>query len=87
MPSDPCNREEHRYQVLKYLYERAGLALARGQIGSGLARDGLDLGDAEVDVALQFLVSAKLVQEHTAKLGSSKRFQITAEGSLAHERP
>jgi hypothetical protein len=76
-------REESRREVLAYVAERAGVALSANQIKRGL-RDRFTLAD--VCAAIGFLVSKGFVKQEPDPMGATLYFQITADGTLAHER-
>lgn len=79
------SREDCRREVLNYLAERSAVALPRDTIQRGLKSKG-NFEDAEILHACSFLVGLNLLKEETAKLGSTKYYQITSEGILHHER-
>jgi hypothetical protein len=81
----PERNEEVRYAVRQYLAERPSIAQMVSTIRQRLAMEN-DFTYAEVQAALDFLVSLEQVKLTVSKLGSSKYYQITAAGTLAHER-
>lgn len=83
--STPERNEEVRYAVRQYLAERPSIAQMTSTIRQRLAMEN-DFTYAEVQAALEFLVSLEQVKLTVSKLGSSKYYQITAAGTLAHER-
>ena len=82
---DPARAEECRYETRHYLATRSTLALDADSIRRGLARN-FDFTLAEVEAALVFLVGLNQVEVNHAGLGSTKYYQITAQGTLAEER-
>lgn len=82
---DPTRAEDCRYEVRHHLATRNTLARDARTIQRSLARDN-DYTMEEVESALVFLVSLGQVQVIPAALGSTKRYQITAAGTLADER-
>lgn len=85
MEHDPARLEECRGEVLHYLAVRNTLAQDAGTITRGLSRQ-FDFELHEVAGALAFLESAGHVTKTYAPLGSTKYYQITAQGQLADER-
>lgn len=78
-------REECRREVRRHLYERASVAQSVGAIRRGLAAD-FDFTEAEVRAALLLLKDLGQVKAEPASLGATLYFQITATGTLEHER-
>lgn len=78
-------REDCRREVLAYLATRAAVALGVPSVKRGLSAE-WDFTEYEVLHAAQFLMSDGLIVEHVEKLGSSRYYQITANGIRAHER-
>jgi hypothetical protein len=85
MNNDQEAREECRREVLNYLANRPAVALSRDTIRRGLARE-FDFEDAEILHACAFLVSRGFASEKHADLGATRYYQISADGTLAHER-
>jgi hypothetical protein len=77
-------REECRKEVLAYLAERPGLALSADAITRGLRQYGYSLAD--VTAALIFKRDKGHVKCEPDADGATLYFQVTAEGTLAHER-
>ena len=83
--SNQEHREETRLAVRAHLVARPMVAPTAAAIHRGIARDtGATL--PEVEAALLFLVSLGQVSAVTMPLGATKGYQITAAGTLAHER-
>jgi hypothetical protein len=78
-------REECRREVLNYLAERPAVALSRDSIRRGLKRE-WGYEDAEILHACEFLVSLDLLTSRHGELGATRYYQITAKGTLHHER-
>lgn len=80
-------REEARRKVRGYLAERPAVALRAMQIVRGLnAGDANDFTEEEVLVALVFLHGIGQLARIADTLGSTPHWQITTDGTLAHER-
>lgn len=76
--------EECRREVRAYLAERPSIALAPASIRRGLQE--FDFSLKEVKNACAFLKDLGQLKDETEELGSSVYYQITAAGTLAHER-
>lgn len=85
MTTDQERKEECRHEVRRYLADRAALAFRAATIQQKLNLEH-DFTLGEVRASLVFLVSAKQVEIRPDALGSTEYFQITASGTLAHER-
>jgi hypothetical protein len=86
-PVAQLRREECRRDALAWTAERQAAAHHPKSIRRGLnAGHEHDYTDEEVEAALAFLTSAKLVTIVEEKLGATKYYQATAEGVLASER-
>ena len=82
---DQERKEECRLEVRRYLAERPALAFAATTIHRSLYRE-FDFTLQEVIDGLVFWVSAKQAQITPCEAGATEYFQITAAGTLAHER-
>jgi len=78
-------REECRREVRTYLAERPSLAMRRAAIVRGVREAGA-FAEAEVEAALVFLSGLQQVKPRHAEIGATVSWQITAVGTLAHER-
>lgn len=80
-------REECRQAVRAYLANRPVVAMRVAAITRGLRDEGA-FSEDEVEQALAFLASLSppQVAARSAPLGASQSWQITAAGTLAHER-
>lgn len=78
-------REDCRREVLNYLANRPAVALSRDSIRRGLKNEG-DFEDSEILHACSFLVSLDFIKSEPASMGATLYYQITAEGTLHHER-
>ena len=79
------DKEELRRLTLNYLYERSALAFEAGAVQRSVSRK-MRCTVGEVEDALVFLHDAGLVRLVPNKLGGTKYYQISSEGSLAVER-
>jgi hypothetical protein len=82
-------KELIRQTVLEYLAQRAAAAFQAEQIARMINLRKLfdeQLSEADVEEALAFLVSLGYVSKTYSPMGSSKHYQVTATGTLAHER-
>lgn len=80
-------REECRTAVLGYLAERPAVAHHANTIRRSLnANYQGDWTEQEITDALAFQVSAEHVTEVPHPLGATKFYQITADGTIIHER-
>lgn len=89
MPTDPdqTRREECRFAVRSHLAARPGIAQKAETIRAGINLEH-DFTLREVGDALEFLRSLNPPQvlAETAPLGATQYYEITAAGTLAHER-
>jgi len=88
-PTDPqARREECRREVRRYLAERLALKFPVAAIQRKLRIDGENFTDAEIEAALAYLgaLHDPHVRETPDPDGSTKYYQATAAGVLAHER-
>ncbi len=83
--SEQLQREACRKETRAYLAERAGLAFDSSAITRGLRFRG-GFQECGVLAALGFLKSRGHVCEDADGDGATLYYQITAEGTLAHER-
>lgn len=80
-------REECRAAVLEYLADRPAVAHHANTVRRSLnANYRGDWTEEEVAAALAFLVSAGHASEVTHPQGATRFHQVTAAGTLAHER-
>lgn len=84
--AEQIKKEELRRGVRRVCAERPGLSLTVSAVRRALQHDIADITDAEVKSALIFMVDLKHLKSVKEKLGSSIYYQISAEGTLAHER-
>lgn len=82
---NPEEKQELRELVRAHLADRPRLALTSADIHRPVSRK-IHCTVPEVEDALALLRGLGQVNRKTASLGSSKYFQITAAGILAHER-
>lgn len=81
----PAEKQELRELARAHLAERPRLALAPEDVHRALSRK-MHCTIPEVADALALLVSLEQAKQVTASLGSTRYYQITAAGILAHER-
>lgn len=81
----PVEKLELRELVREHLADRPRLALAAEDLHRPLSRK-IHCTIPEIEDALALLVSLQQVETVIPKLGSVKFYQITAAGTLAHER-
>lgn len=82
-------KELIRQTVLEYLAQRAAAAYQAEQIARMINLRNLfdeQLSVDDVQEALAFLVSAGYATMTHGTMGSSKHYQVTADGTLAYER-
>jgi hypothetical protein len=80
-------REACRAEVRAYLAPRNLLAFDVPSIRRSLQySEGADFTEGEISSALAFLIGLGQAREIPEELGSTKRFKITTNGVLAHER-
>lgn len=86
MSADNARLLSLRRAVLRYLYERQGLALTASHITHSLNQDGTDYTPEEVTDSLRLLEGLEYVATTHDPLGPGiKRHQITAAGILFAE--
>ena len=78
--------EDIRHAVRAHLAARPGLAQLPATIRRGINREITEPTEREVKDALIFLTGLKQVEPVTDSLGATQYYQITATGTLAHER-
>ena len=86
MIADQERREEARREVRAWLHTRSAVASNCKAIRRGVNNEGFNFKPEEVNEALVFLVSAKQVEITPNDDGATLYYQITAAGTLAHER-
>jgi hypothetical protein len=82
---DPQAKEEFRRAVRAYLAERPSLAFNENVIQRHVTRE-VPCTAPEVLAACDFLKDLGHIKEVPNSMGSLRYFQITAQGTLAHER-
>ena len=82
---DQERREECRREVRRYLAERPSLAFTASTIARHLKKE-FEFEIKEIVDALVFFVSARQAEIIPCDVGATEYFQITAAGTLAHER-
>lgn len=78
-------REDLRRFVLGFLAKRSACAFNCVSVQNTVRRD-MPCTEDEVEETLQFLKSLGFVEEVPNKMGSRRYYQISAAGTLAHER-
>ena len=86
MIADQERREEARMEVRTWLHARSAVSSTAKAIRRGVNNEGFSFKPEEIDEALVFLVSAKQVEITPNDDGATLYYQITAAGTLAHER-
>lgn len=87
MDTDPqLRKEDARREVLRFLAARDRLAHSPDAIRRGVNREGFDFKKDEILSALELLSGLGLILARIETLGSSKYYQVTAQGTLEHER-
>jgi hypothetical protein len=84
--SDFARKEECRHAVLAFLAERPAVSHSIGAIRRGVNREGGDFSEQECREAAEFLVGLGSASVVPDPLGSTRYYQISAQGTLAHER-
>lgn len=80
-------KEEIRHVVLEALALRHPIALTVNAIWRRVkAQLDFEITEADVEAALEFLRGMGLMQSKTDDMGSTKHWQATSQGVLAHER-
>lgn len=79
-------KEICREEVLRVLAEREAVKLSAPAVRRAVNRDGATFSQDAIDAALRFHVSLHRVTEEPHPDGATLFYQVTAEGTLAHER-
>jgi hypothetical protein len=82
---DLTQKEEFRRLVLAWLAQRCAVAYNSESVQRGVSRE-MPCTRPEVDEALHFLFTMKLLNEIPNSMGSVRYFQANAAGILAYER-
>lgn len=86
MSDDLRRKEECRHAALEFLAERPAVSHAVGAIRRGINREGGDYDYGETAQAVELLVGLGLAKVIPDPLGSTRYYQISAQGTLQHER-
>ena len=86
MSEPKVRNEEARREVLGFLAVRNLLAHSLPAVRRGVNRAGFDFNEEEIASALGVLIGLGLAIDRVDPLGSSKYYQATASGVIAHER-
>ena len=78
-------KEELRRLCLRWLAERCALAFHGGSVQAGVRRE-MPCTLDEIEEALLFLASCKLLDPVPNSLGATRYYQANAAGILAYER-
>lgn len=80
-----ADKEELRELVRAHLAERPRIALSAQDLHRPISRK-IHCTIPEIEDALELLLGLGQMTRKIAKLGSTKFYQISAQGTLAHER-
>jgi hypothetical protein len=80
-----AQKEELRRLVLAWLAQRASLAFNATSVRLGVSRE-MPCTIPEIEEAMLFLFSLRLLDEVRNSLGAVRYFQINAAGTLSYER-
>ncbi len=87
MSDDTLSRkEECRHATLAFLADRPVVSHSVIAIRRGVNREGGDFAEQEIREGVELLVGLALAKDVPDPLGSTRYYQASAAGVLAHER-
>jgi hypothetical protein len=81
-----ARKEECRHAVLAFLVDRPVVSHSVAAIRRGINREGGDFTEPETREGVELLVGLALAKDVPDPLGSTRYYQATSAGVLAHER-